>query len=151
MVLRHPIKPVGQTVLFPFQVVLALKTHPELGGIAEETRKQEGGLRRDGTLTVDDRVNTASIHANCLGQPILGDLQWAEKFLIENLTRVYGSQIPVAVRRRFIHLFESFSLSDIPGSVVIHDLDLIGVPLAPDKAYSPLFVDADTVLALTIT
>ena len=45
---------------------------------------------------MDDRVNTAGIHANCLGQPILGDLQRAEKFLIENLTRVYGSQIPVA-------------------------------------------------------
>jgi hypothetical protein len=34
--------------------------------------------------------------------------------------------------------------------VVIHDLDFIGVPVAPLKANPPLVVDADTVLALAI-
>jgi len=34
--------------------------------------------------------------------------------------------------------------------VVIHDLDFVGVAVAPGKAQAPLVIDADTVLALTI-
>jgi len=35
--------------------------------------------------------------------------------------------------------------------VVIHDLDFIGVPLAPRKANAPLVVDANAVLAPPVT
>jgi len=34
--------------------------------------------------------------------------------------------------------------------MVIHNLDLIRVAVAPDKAYAPLVVDPNTVLALTV-
>ena len=34
--------------------------------------------------------------------------------------------------------------------MVIHDLHVVGVAIAPDKADSPLIVDADAVLALAV-
>jgi hypothetical protein len=34
--------------------------------------------------------------------------------------------------------------------VVIHNFNLIGVSLAPRKTYSPLVIDTDTVLALSV-
>ena len=37
---RHLIKPVGQAILFPLQVVLALEAHPELCRVAKEAREQ---------------------------------------------------------------------------------------------------------------
>jgi hypothetical protein len=40
-----------------------------------------------------------------------------------------------------IHLF----------SVIIHDLDFVGVPVLPDEADPPSDVDPDAVLPLTIT
>lgn len=35
-------------------------------------------------------------------------------------------------------------------SVVIHDLDLVGIPLLPEKADSPTIVDADAVLSFPV-
>ena len=37
---RHLIEPVGQAILFPLQVVLALEAHPELCRVAKEAREQ---------------------------------------------------------------------------------------------------------------
>ena len=39
-VLQNMIEPIAQPILFPFQVVLALKPHPELCGVSEEAREQ---------------------------------------------------------------------------------------------------------------
>lgn len=34
--------------------------------------------------------------------------------------------------------------------MIIHNLDLIGIPVSPDKAHTPLIVDPDAVLAFAI-
>lgn len=72
---RRLIEPVNQTILFPFQVVPVPDFHPKLWRVAKEAREQQGCLRRNGPLTVDDRVDPSSIQDDRLGQAVLGDFE----------------------------------------------------------------------------
>ena len=70
------------------EFILALQTHPKLGGVPEEAREQQGRFSGDRALSVDDGVNVARIDADGLGQAGVSDVHRAEKLLVENLSRM---------------------------------------------------------------
>ena len=96
-------------------------------------------------------MDPASIHTDYLSQPVLGDLQRAEKLLIKNLTGVNGGSF---LRLRATDLLMSLtpSCSQVLAlSMVIHDLDMIGIPWLPEKADPLLVVDTDAVLTFSVS
>ena len=98
-------EPVSQPVLFLFQVVLALKAHPELCRVAEKAGEQQRSLRRNGPLPVNDCVNPSSIDSNALRQPILRHAHGNKKFLLENFTGMNGRQLHNTARYCSGHFF----------------------------------------------
>jgi hypothetical protein len=83
-----------------------------------------------------DFINTTSWDADIFGQSILAYIQWLEEFLRQYFSGVY-----------WLHCFcgHGFLL------MVVNYFNFKGVSVFPTKAYSPLFVNPDTVLALPVS
>ena len=70
-----------------------------------------------------------------LGHAILADAERAEEFLLENLARMNRGQLTSS----------TYSLL-----MVIDDLDVVGITVFPTETDTPLVIDADTILALSV-
>jgi hypothetical protein len=85
---------------------------------------------------MDDLVDTTSRHVDVFGQPVLAYVEWFKKFLKQYLSRMH-----------WFHYFcgHEFLL------MIINHFNLKGVPLFPMKAYTPLLVNPDAILAAPIS
>jgi hypothetical protein len=86
---------------------------------------------------VNDLVDSPSRYAEAFRETVLADAHRPEELLEEDLPRMDGRQFPC----------HSLLLS----LVVVHDLDLVGIPISPHKADPPLVVDSNTVLTTPVT
>jgi hypothetical protein len=127
---------VGQPCFGNCQVVMSLEVHPTLGIGSKNPRKPEGGIRRDGSLSGYDFAYSPLGHPHGLGKPVLADTHRFQKVLQEDFTRMY---------RR--HL--SFHTSS--PSMVVDDLDIVGVSFMPPETDTPLIVDADAPLSFSVS
>src|SRR6185437_11594157 len=114
-----------------------LEIKPEVLCGSEVAGQSESGIGTDTARTVHDLVNPSCRNAELSSEPVLGDTEWLEKFRQENLARVDRCQ---------------FTRGHSPqSSMVVDDLDVMRIALAPDEADAPLVVDTNAVLALTIS
>jgi hypothetical protein len=137
-----PVKPVRL-----FQVVIGLKTHPEPLTGAKIFRQTYGRVGRNGTFFQDDLVDPPRRNPDLPGKLILAEPHRLEELFPQDLPRV-------DVRKPFfLHIFHLFV--PLPGKltgfsasflVVINDLDIVRITSIPNKTYSPLVIDPDTML-----
>lgn len=110
------------------QIVVRLQVQPELGLHAEIHPEAGSGVRGDGAFAGDDLSDAALRHADGFGQPVLGDAQRFEEFLVEDFSW-YGEGHFAAFHVMF-------------PSVVVDDFDVQGRGFLPDETDAPLVVDA---------
>jgi len=115
-----------------FQIIVGLQAHPELLARAEISGQPNGCARSNGSLAQHDLVDPARRHANFARQTILADRVGLEKLLEQYFSGVDVGQLGHDVTST---------------SMVIDDLDFIGVATGPDETEPPLLVDADAVPA----
>jgi hypothetical protein len=83
---------------------------------------------------MNDLVDPPRVHANVVSQAVLADPQRLQELLQQDLTGVDGGKSPTHACLL----------------VVVCDLNVVSVSLAPTKADAPLIVDANTVLSFAI-
>jgi hypothetical protein len=105
---------------------MSLQIHPALGIRSENSRKPEGSIRRDGALSGNDFSDSPLGYPHRLGELILSNSHRLKKILQEDFTRMYWWYLP----------FHGSS-----PSMVIDDLDIVGVPFIPPETDTPLIVD----------
>ena len=125
----------GRELVFgDLEVVAGLEVHPEGGGVLEIASEAQSGVGGDAAALVDDVGDAGNGDAKVESEFVHAQAQGLEEFFAKNLAGVDGFEF-------LGHLFPL---------VVIHNLDVIGVGVAPAEANPPLVVDADAVLALAI-
>lgn len=80
---------------------------------------------------MNNLIDAPGSYSDIFCKPILTDSQWLKKFRKENFTGMNGGEIT---------LFHN----DL--SMVVGDLDVVGITTLPYETDSPLLVDADAVL-----
>lgn len=88
--LRDSVESVHKAILTPFRIILALQAHPEFRKVAEKAGEQQGRFYSNGSLTVDEYVSSASIHAYSLRKAILNNASAVEKLVYEEFTMMDG-------------------------------------------------------------
>jgi hypothetical protein len=134
----HPnflIQSVGQGFSGRLEIIPDLEIHPELCFHLKETAQSQGSICRGPSLTVDDLIDSTRRHANGLSYMILAHFHRLEKVLQQNFARMDWRKVAVG------HCLTS---------MVISDLNIIGVIGTPDKADTPLIVYANARLPLSI-
>lgn len=133
----HSIKLVGKSLRFHFEIIVGLQIHPTLRIGAEEAGKTQGGIGCNCTPAGYDLPDAPLGHANGLGEPVLRDPQGLEEVLEQDLPGMYG---------RHIAFHDCTSQS-----VVVHDLDIIGVPVFPPEADAPLVVNLNAPMTFSVS
>jgi len=123
-----------------FQVVLRLKVLPQLCRRAEISRQAQRHLGSDCSPPADDLIDCRSRHAKILRDPLGAQFQRLHEVMQQNIARMYWPK-PLVCHRQF----------PWHALVIIHDFHVKGVAFLPLEADSPLLVDPDAVLTLTIT
>ena len=82
------------------QVIAGLEIHPESVGSAQCPGQPQRRIRTDGSLTMHYLVDPARRNAYRLRQPVLTDVEWAEKLLEQDLTRM--NRLMHAFRDQFL-------------------------------------------------
>src|SRR5437867_11543733 len=82
------LQPGSKAVLLGFEIVTDLQVHPEPLGGAKVSRQPQGSVRSDRPLSVYDFIDAPCWNADALREPVLGDAQWLEEFLEQNLARM---------------------------------------------------------------
>jgi hypothetical protein len=114
-------------------VVVGLEIEPHFGRPAEIALEPQGSVHGEGAFTLHDLIDAAGGDANVPRHTVFGNTQRDQEILAENFAWVDGS-----VR------FHG-------ESVVIDDFDIVRAIGLPAKADAPLVVDADGVLAFSVT
>jgi hypothetical protein len=130
-------QPSGKTVPFSFEIEQALQVHPELRLHPEEGAEPERRIGRHAPGPVDDLVDAPGRNVDVVGKAILTDCHRLQKIFEQDLAGVD--------RGDFLPCHGGIS------SVVVGDLDVKRMTIPPDEAYSPLVVDANAVLAETVS
>ena len=128
---------IAKTVSPDLEVAVGLEIEPELLCCAEVTGESEGRIRGNRALAKDNFVDAAWGNADVLGKTILGNAHWLEEFLEQDLTWVNGRHLGIA------H-------DQIP-SMIVDNLNLVCVCAFPYKTQPPLIIDAEAVLACSVT
>jgi hypothetical protein len=123
------------TVALGLELEPDLKVEPEAFGGAEVPREPESRVRGDAALAEDDLVDTPSRDTNVLGQAVLAEPVGLQELGQEDFARMDGCELCHGGHLR----------------VIVDDLDVEGIGGAPDEADAPLIVDADAVLACTVS
>jgi hypothetical protein len=113
---------------------MSLQVHPALGIRSENSCEPKGSIRRDGTLSGNDFADSPLRYTHGLGELVLSDTYRLQKILQEYFTRMYWRHLP----------FHGSS-----PSMVIDDLDIVGVPSIPPETDAPLIVDANAPLSFS--
>jgi hypothetical protein len=132
---------VAEAFLLHLQVVCGLEVDPEPIRGPEVARKPEGGVGRDGSKAVHDLIDPAWRYADVLRQAVLTQPHGLQELLEQDLAGVYRREY---FRRKFFRRHPSLLM-------VVHNLNVVCIPRAPAKADSPLIVDANAVLSLSVS
>jgi hypothetical protein len=137
VLIHFRIEPVAEAIGFNIQIVIHLKSKPELRRHPEILGKPESRIGSNAALPKDDLVDAPRGNPNVRGKLGLAQAHWLQEILEENLTGMDW----------FKFLMPHNSLT----SMVINDLHIIRISAFPTKAYSVPIVNPDTVLAFTVT
>lgn len=119
------------------EIKVGLESKPEIGRNAKILGQPKRGICGDRPFPVDDRADATRRDSDLSIEPIDTDPQRFHEFFQQNLTRMNGIEQLLARHRHT--------------SMVIDNLDLVGITLPPDRANSPPVIDADTVLPLAVS
>jgi hypothetical protein len=117
------------------KIVFILDSQPKLRGVPEIPRQPKCGICGDATFPFENLRNSCGRHPGILGEPIRGNTERGKKLFLENLT---GSYI-------------WYSFHRVYPSMIIGDLNVLSLSIVPTKADPPLAIDANTVLAGTVS
>jgi hypothetical protein len=117
------------------KIVVRLKVDPELRARIEKPGKPECRIGRDRPLTFDDPCDSIDRHPQGLGERLGGQLEFVEKLRLQNLARMNRSSL----------------CHDSSLSVVVHNLNVVGIAILPAKANSVLIVDPNAVPSCPIS
>lgn len=118
---------------------MGLEVEPELGAGLEVGRETKRCVRRYVAPTGDDLGDPIGGYADRLGETVGAQLVGHHEVLLQVFAGVDGGKVVHCVRPQLR-----------PSSVVIGDLNVIGVAVAPAEAHSPLVVDPDRVLPFPV-
>jgi hypothetical protein len=130
------IQPIPESILFQFQVVPYLQVEPESVRRSKEPRQSQGCICRNRPLASNNLIDASWWNADILGQTILADPQGREILFQKNLAWMDWGWLT--------------SWHEC-ASMIVNNLDLVGVAGLPAKTNTPLIVDPNTVLALSIS
>lgn len=116
------------------EFVSCLQIQPEVRRGSEIAREAQCRIGCDSTLAIDDPRNAIRGHFQCLRERIRRQAKFVQKLVLQNLAWVNGR-----------------SLAHVRSSMIVHDLDLIGISTAPHKTDAVLLVDPDAVLPSAVT
>jgi hypothetical protein len=128
------LKRIEKSIALDFEVISALKVHPESLGGSEIAGHSKGRIGGDPALAVHDLVDSPRRDAYGHGQSVLRDAEWFEILDQKHLTWVDWSH-----ERGCDH--------QVVLSVVVDNLNFFGTRCGPSEADSPLLVDSDAVVA----
>lgn len=129
---RADVREVGPLVaLDDGKVIGRLKVHPECRTGAEEAREAGCRIRRDAAPLVHDVCDAGGRYAKGHCQSMGGDAKRLEELFVQDFARV-GANAHGGLL------------------VVVDDFHVMRCAIAPDKAHTPLVVDADAVLPLPV-
>src|SRR2546423_4372350 len=110
---------------------MRLQVEPKALRCAEVPGEPQRRVRGDSTLAPYDLIDSARRHTGIFGEPVLAKGQRHQELLLQDLAWVHGGQL------RTRHQYPS---------MVIGDLDVVGVAARPAEANTPLDIDANAVL-----
>lgn len=116
-----------------FSIVIGLKTEPETGTGAEETRQPHGGVCRDGPFAITYGGDPCLRNSNFFCQAILAYSHRDQEFFPQDFAGVDIGKLIHGVT-----------------SVIVAYFDPTGRPVAPDKADTPLVVDSYAPLSIAV-
>lgn len=116
------------------KLIGGLAVEPKRLAVAEIGGKTHGGVSGDAALSGKDVLDTALRHARVKSKARLTDTQGLKKVFIEDFARMDGGH--TVIHEKLL--------------VVIDDFYGFSVAVTPDKANSPLVVDADAVLTFAV-
>ena len=114
-----------------------LQIHPELRSRVEVSTEAQRRVCGDAAFRVEDRRYAVRGDVDRLGQCIRRKAEFI-KFLAKDFAGVYRSHAALAC-----HL-------NVPLLVVVHDLYIVRPVIAPAEADTPLGIDPDAVLAISV-
>jgi hypothetical protein len=120
-----------------FQIIGGLEIQPKPRGGMKVTRKPQGSIRRHPPALVNDLRNSRNRNVEIEGQTIHAEFERLHEFCAQNFARVDR-------RKSFLRLSHECSL------MIVDDINIVCIALAPYKAEPPLVVDPDAVLSLSI-
>jgi hypothetical protein len=123
----------SQPVLLDLKIVAGLEIHPKPLRGPEITGQTKRRIRGDGTLALDDLVDAPRGNTDVLCHAVLADPHGDEELLKQNLPGM-----------DWIHSFRH----DVT-SVIVDDLNVVGVAVFPTETDSPPFVDPNAMLPST--
>jgi hypothetical protein len=126
-----------QFVFRNFEVVSSLEIQPKTCAGIEVPCEPKGGIRRDSAALVHDLRNARYRDMKIEREPVHAELKRFHELGAQNLARMDGW-------KAFLRLRHECPL------VIIDDLYVVGVPFAPNKAQTPLVVDPNAVLSLSV-
>src|SRR6266542_6079370 len=133
---NFPRQAMSKPIALYLKIEARLEVEPEAFRRAEEPRQAQSRVGRDRSLTVHDLVDPAGRHAEVLRQTILSKAERLQKILVQHFARMHRTQ-PLHGHRLLL--------------VVIDNLDFVRIAPLPSKTDPPLVVDANAVLAQSIT
>jgi hypothetical protein len=126
----------SKTISLNLQVVRSLEVQPEARRVPKKATKTQGCIGANGTLPMNDLVDSTRGHLQSLRKAVLRERQGLQEFFFQDFTRMNGSK---SFSRHWALL------------VIVDDLHVEGIGSDPAKANPPLIVDADAVLPETIS
>jgi hypothetical protein len=119
------------------EIVGSLKIDPELGCVTEISRQTQRGIRIEGASTIDDLAQSIYWNFQFARQATHSKTQRLHEVFFENLSWVYW-------------LHSAIFLGHDRLLVIINNLNVKRITIAPNETDAILIVDADAVLALPI-
>jgi len=117
------------------EIIMGLQIHPALGVRAKKTGQSQGCIRCDRTFSRDDFADAPLGDADRFGESISSNPHRSQEVFHQNFTGMDWGHI---------------SLHGFSPSVVINNFNVIGVPVFPVEADSPLVVNSDTPLTFSV-
>jgi hypothetical protein len=118
------------------QVEIGLEPKPELGRNAKVLAQSERGVRSNSTFPVHDGADSTRRDGKIPSQFIDANAHWLHKLLKKDFSRMDWLEQLLACHRSSL--------------MIVNDLNIVGITAAPQEAYTPLVIDADTVLTFTV-
>src|SRR5215472_368850 len=128
------LEPRPQCLRRRLQLVIPLHVEPELRRGAEVASQAQCGTPGDPASLDDDRLDAGDRDAEVLGEPVSADP--------ERFHKLFPKLFAGMNRRQIAHA---------KTSVVVDDLNLVGVALVPHETDPPPVIDANAVLTLPVT